>query len=131
MRAAAVRYASVGTGLVHGRGRKNLRTGRWERSRRPSARLLASDLALQDSCSNFIVSLVIGFRLGLGVLGTEGVGDPLVRGVSLPVDANIRREGPSAWRPTCWHTTSLQDRDLMPQHQDLHVLVPLARRKQP
>ncbi|MGH3288285.1 MAG: hypothetical protein ACRDPD_26985 [Streptosporangiaceae bacterium] len=25
----------------------------------------------------------------------------------------------------------LQDRDLVPQHQDLHVLVPLAHRQQP
>ena len=34
-----------------------------------------------------VVSLVTGFGLGLGVLGAEGVGDPLVRGASLPVDA--------------------------------------------
>jgi hypothetical protein len=38
-------------GLVHGRGRKNPRTGQWERLRRPSAQLCASDLAFQDACS--------------------------------------------------------------------------------
>ena len=34
-----------------------------------------------------VVSLAAGSGLRLGVLDAEGVGDPLVRGVSLPVDA--------------------------------------------
>jgi hypothetical protein len=34
-----------------------------------------------------VISPVAGFGLGLGVLGAEGVGDPPVRGASLPVDA--------------------------------------------
>ena len=38
-------------GLVHGPGRKNHGRGRWERLRRPSAGLGASDLAFQDVCS--------------------------------------------------------------------------------
>ena len=38
-------------GLVHGPGRKNHARGRWERLRRPSAGLGASDLAFQDVCS--------------------------------------------------------------------------------
>jgi hypothetical protein len=43
-----------------------------------------ADLAFQDACA-LSPSLVTG--LGLGVPHSEGVGDPLVRGVSLPVDA--------------------------------------------
>ncbi len=39
------------SGLVHGRGRKTHGRGRWERLRRPYARLCASDLAFQDACS--------------------------------------------------------------------------------
>ena len=58
---------------------------RWERLRRPSARLLAFDLAFQDAAA--LISLISGFGFGPGVLDAEGVGDPLVRGVSLPVDA--------------------------------------------
>ena len=38
-------------GFVHGPGRKNHGRGRWERLRRPSAGLGASDLAFQDVCS--------------------------------------------------------------------------------
>ena len=38
------------SGLVHGRGGTHGR-GRWERLRRPSARLYASELALQDACA--------------------------------------------------------------------------------
>ncbi len=38
-------------GLVHGRGRETHGRGRWQRLRRPSARLCASDLAFQDACS--------------------------------------------------------------------------------
>jgi hypothetical protein len=34
-----------------------------------------------------LISLITGFGFGPGVLDAEGVGDPLVRGVSLPVDA--------------------------------------------
>jgi hypothetical protein len=34
-----------------------------------------------------VLCLIIGFELGLGVLRTEGVGDALVGGVGLPVDA--------------------------------------------
>jgi hypothetical protein len=34
-----------------------------------------------------VISLIAGFGLGLGALNAEGVGDPLVRGISLPVDA--------------------------------------------
>jgi hypothetical protein len=39
------------SGLVHGRGRKTHGRGRWERLRRPSARLSGFDLAFQDTCS--------------------------------------------------------------------------------
>ena len=60
---------------------------RWERLRRPSARLLAFDLAFQDACSLPRSPSSPGSDFGPGVLDAEGVGDPLVRGVSLPVDA--------------------------------------------
>jgi hypothetical protein len=59
---------------------------RWERLRRPSARLLAFDPAFQDLLAA-LISLITGYGFGPGVLDAEGVGDPLVRGVSLPVDA--------------------------------------------
>jgi hypothetical protein len=45
-----------------------------------------ADLAFQDCPLTVIVSLVTVFRLWPGVLDAEGVGDPLVRGVS-PLDA--------------------------------------------
>ena len=67
-------------------GRNSHGRGWWDRLRRPSARPCASDLAFRILL-DVVVSLVAGFGLGLGVLGAEGVGDPLVRGVSLPVDA--------------------------------------------
>ena len=60
---------------------------RWERLHRPCARLLAFDLAFQDACSLPRSPSSPGSDFGPGVLDAEGVGDPLVRGVSLPVDA--------------------------------------------
>lgn len=66
--------------------------GRPARQRGAPVHVSASPLPRQPMCGTsgclriVVVSLVTGFGLGLGVLGAEGVGDPLVRGVSLPVD---------------------------------------------
>ena len=60
---------------------------RWERLRRPSARLLAFDLAFQVACSLPSSPSSPGSDSDRELLDAEGVGDPLVRGVSLPVDA--------------------------------------------
>ena len=46
-----------------------------------------ADLAFQDFPLTVIVSLITAFRPWPGVLDAEGVGDPLVRGVSLLVGA--------------------------------------------
>jgi hypothetical protein len=86
-RAAAVRYASVGTGL-------GSRTG----AEKPTDGAGGSGYA--DRPRGFL-SLTWHFRMPahcchlprrhartrLGVLNAEGVGDPFVRGISLPVDA--------------------------------------------
>ena len=94
-KAPAVRYASVDPGFrgreSHGWGRKRPRTAAaqrgWERcADRPqercsdrSARCLAADLPFQAADVDFVA------WVGLG--GAEGVGDALVGGISLPVDA--------------------------------------------
>ena len=64
-------WSTDGTGKTHGRGR-------WERLRRPSAQICDSELAFSGCLLDVVISLVIGFRLGLGVQSTEGVGNPLV-----------------------------------------------------
>ncbi len=45
---------------------------------------LATDLPFQDACS---LSRLLHRGSGLGVLGAEGVGDALVGGLGLPIDA--------------------------------------------
>jgi hypothetical protein len=54
---------------------------------RPATTACRCRLVIKSSKCTGTSSLLTGFRLGLGVLGTDGVGDPLVRDVSLPVDA--------------------------------------------
>src|SRR5271166_1127019 len=101
---AAVRYASVGAGFrgpsgpptvaepatdghgqAYGRARTSPRTGRRERLRRPSRRFLPSDLLLHGACSSLPSPSSAGS--GWESMGAEGVVDPPVGRVGLPVNA--------------------------------------------
>jgi hypothetical protein len=51
-----------------------------------------------------VVSLFAGLRPGVGILGTEGVGDPLVRGINLAPGIAVELTGYliSQWRKSRW-----------------------------
>ena len=87
-RAAAVRYASVAAGFrgrkCHGRGLKGRGRGRWERLRRPSS----PDSGPWPATSGCRLTVAVALLTRvLPVILAEGVGDALVRGGGLPVDA--------------------------------------------
>ena len=85
---AAVRYASVAAGFrgrkCHGRGLKGHGRGRWERLRRPSS----PDSGPWPATSGCRLTVAVALLTRvLPVILAEGVGDALVRGGGLPVDA--------------------------------------------
>jgi hypothetical protein len=85
--AAAVRYASVGTGLGPRTGTVKPTDGAGGSGyadRPPGFVPLTWHFRMPAHCRRLPRHRV---RTRAGVLGAEGVGDPLVRGVSLPVDA--------------------------------------------
>ena len=71
-------------GLVHGRGGNPTGGGSGYAERPRSFVALTWHFRMPARC---LISLVTGFGLALGVLGTERVGNPLVDGISRPVDA--------------------------------------------
>jgi hypothetical protein len=91
-RTGSVRYASVDPGFRsltgHGRGRKRPRTGPVG-AVTPTVQpgFPASEMQFQDCLLLVAVALITGVLLG--VLDAESVGDALVGGVGLPVDAVV------------------------------------------
>ena len=82
-RPLCVRALGAGREATHGRARTAASGGRAFTP--PIRAFLAVDLRCSSCLLAVAVFLAAGF--GLGVLGAEGVGDALVGGVGLPVDA--------------------------------------------